>query len=679
MLALRLLPTVSLTSCFLISSALAQITVTEATPATATIQIDAAKTAKYRIPRTIYGAFLEPIGNSTYNGLWAEILENPSLEENLWDTEHIANMVREKPSLSGTSSLGLPLPWEPLDPIQGNRYEPHWGDAANSWRSLEVIGVPGSETGIKQRVYLPVHRELKYNGSLFAKHLLGPDILTIQIRKRDSKEVLASEAVTAAAPNWTKYPFSLEIPQEKLDRLEPADFVVSVAGEERVDLDNIQLFPADAIDGLDPDEVRMAKEMHTPLVRFGGNFTSGYHWKNGVGPEDGRVSTLNIAWGIPEYNTFGTDEFVKFCRLIGAEPQIAVNLGSGTPQEAAEWVKYVDGKFKREAGGLLWELGNELWGNWNLGSPTLEQVPGRTHEVSEAIYAVDPNAKLIATGQDPDSYEKWNAAQLTNPAGTFNFLSTHFVVTVDETLTHKPSADFIASATFALPVELARRLRKMQEQINTYPPFADQAHVAFTEWLYLAHRNDAPRFDNMGGAIAAATFFNMLMRNADVVPISDMTGIMEFAGIWKKRSQVYAAPAYYAFQMYAGADATQPVGVIANSGQYSVHQGVARLPEIADVPYLDVVAAKNDAGDTLTLFVVNKHLTRDFETNIQIAGFASKITGKVQTLQSDSLYDKNSEQDPENVIPSPSAARVAGNHSRYVFPHESVTVITFKK
>jgi alpha-L-arabinofuranosidase len=679
MLVLRLLSRLALTSVFLGPIALAQITVTEAAPATATIRIDASKTASYRIPHTIYGSFLEPIGNSTYNGLWAGILQNSSLEENLWDTDHVAGMVREEPSLSAASSLGLPLPWEPLGPSQGNRYEPHWGDAANSWRSLEVIGIPGSETGIKQRIYLPVHRELKYQGSLFAKHLLGRDTLTIQIRKHDSKDVLASETVTATDTNWTKYPFSFEIPEGKLDRLEPADFVVEVAGDERVDLDNIQLFPADAIDGLDPDEVRMAKEMHTPLVRFGGNFTSGYHWKNGIGPEDRRVSMLNISWGIPEYNTFGTDEFLKFCKLIGAEPQIAVNLGSGTPQEAADWVKYVDGEFNNGAGGLHWELGNELWGDWNLGSPTLEQLPGRTHEVSDAIYAVDPNAKLIATGQDPDHYEKWNAAQLTNPAGTFNFLSTHFVVTVDETLTRNANADFIASASFALPVELARRLRHMQGQINANPLFADKAHLAFTEWLYVAHRNDAPRFDNMGGAIGAAAFFNMLMKEADVVPISNMTGIMEFAGIWKKRSQVYAAPAYYAFRMYAGADATKPVQIVAQSGEYSVSNGVTRLPEIANVPFLDVVAAKNDVGDTLTLFVVNKHLTRDFETDIELSGFAAAGSAKVQTLQSDSLYDKNSEQDPEHVTPSTSAARVTGNHMRYVFPHESVTVIALKK
>src|SRR5438477_11677968 len=139
------------------------------------IEVDAGKRADYTIPRTIFGTFLEPIGNSTYNGLWAEILQNPSLEENLWSASAIARMIGEQPSLSQASQLGLPLPWEPLDPKQGSRYEPRWGDAANSWRSLVVFGVPGSETGIKQQVFLPVHRELRYKGSLYAKRLGGAD------------------------------------------------------------------------------------------------------------------------------------------------------------------------------------------------------------------------------------------------------------------------------------------------------------------------------------------------------------------------------------------------------------------------------------------------------------------------------------------------------------------------
>src|SRR5690242_15285548 len=147
-----------------------------AAPAGAPISIvvQADRKADYTIPRTIFGTFLEPIGNSTYNGLWAEILQNPSLEENLWSASKLARMIEEQPSLARASQLGLPMPWEPLNPKQANRYEPRWGDAANSWRSLSIFGLADAETGIKQQVFLPVHRELQYKGSLYAKRLTGP-------------------------------------------------------------------------------------------------------------------------------------------------------------------------------------------------------------------------------------------------------------------------------------------------------------------------------------------------------------------------------------------------------------------------------------------------------------------------------------------------------------------------
>jgi alpha-N-arabinofuranosidase len=642
------------------------------------IEVHADRKADYTIPRTIFGTFLEPIGNSTYNGLWAEILQNPSLEENLWSASSVARMIEEQPALAQASRVGLPLPWEPLDPKQGNRYEPRWGDAANSWRSLTVFGVPGPETGIRQQVFLPVHRELRYKGSIYAKHLNGADGLEISLRRRnDTKTVFASARISSIAPEWHKYTFELALSKGQLETLEPADFVIKVEGDESVQLDQVSLMPADAIDGLDPDMVRMSSEMHTPLLRFGGNFTSAYHWRGGVGPRDKRISMLNIAWGIPEYNTFGTDEFLHFCRLINAEPQIALNLGSGTPEEAADWVRYVDEHWDKHSG-LLWELGNELWGNWNLGYPTLDQLADRTRRFSEAVRKADPSARLIATGQDPDVYKAWNARQLTNPPGTFHYLSTHFVVTTDRTETQNPTPEFLAEAAFALPVELGRRLEAMQAQINESPNFKNRTHLAFTEWLYVGARGraaGAPRYDNMGGAIGTAGFLNMFIQHANVVPISDMTGIIEFAGIWKKRSRVYAAPPYYAFQLYSSADITTPVSVDNSSPVYNVHKGITRLPEISDVPYLEVVAATNKSGDRLTLFCINRHLTRDLTADIGIDGFRPSAKAAVSSLFSDSIYDTNDELNPEAVKPVSKSVPVKGSNLQFTFRHESITRI----
>jgi alpha-N-arabinofuranosidase len=656
----------------------AQITVIKPIPARATITIDAGRPAGAPIPRTIFGSFLEPIGNSTYNGLWAELLINPSLEENLWSAKNLETLVHERPELRESSGLGLPLSWEPLNPKQGNRYEPRWGNAANSWRSLVVMGVPGQPTGIKQEVYLPVQRTLAYKGRLFARHLSGPSTLTISLRKRNGSDSLASATIDAKSEEWKKYDFQLQVPERELQRLEPADFVVELNGDERVDLDQLSLMPADALDGLDPDEVAMAKAMETPLVRFGGNFTSSYHWRDGVGPLDKRVSMLNIAWGIPEYNTFGTDEFLHFCDLIGAEPQVALNLGSGTPQEAADWVRYIDDHWHQHSG-LLWELGNELWGDWNVGWPTIDEVAGRTLAFSKAIRAVDPNAKLIATGGDPEWFRSWNEHQLSNPAGTFDYLSTHFVVTNTQTKLAHASADFMTQAAFALPVELGRKLRADQQQIDEHPAFENRAHVAFTEWLFIGRRDGVPSFRNMGGAVDTAGFFNMLMRNTDVVPVSDMTGIMEFAGIWKSHSQVYGAPGYYAFRMYSTAHPTIPVEAVSNAGSYSVKNGVERLPDIDDVPYLDVTAALDSSKKTLSLFCVNRSLDVDIPADIAIRDFAGAGEAAVQTLRSASISDENDEDEPERVAPVLNQERVSQGRLQHIFPHESVTVITLHR
>lgn len=385
----------------------------------------------------------------------------------------------------------------------------------------------------------------------------------------------------------------------------------------------------------------------------------------------------NIAWGIPEYNQFGTGEFLHFCKLIGAKPQIALNLGSGTPAEAASWVRYVDRHWDRHSG-LLWELGNELWGDWNLGYPTLQQLPARTLAFSRAVHSVDPSARLIATGQDPDYFEKWNAAQLTNPPGTFRFLSTHFVVGTDSVVAKNQVPDAVDAAAFALPVGLGRKLEQMQAQINQTPGYRNRAHIAFTEWLFVCcsgHKPaEAPRFDNMGGAIGAGGFLNMLLRHSDIVPVSDMTGIVEVAGIWERRGAVFASPAYYAFRMYSTADPIRTLAVTNDSGTYNVRNGVKRLPDIANVPYLDVVATRDGDGK-LTLLCVNRDLQRDISADISIEHFAASSEAHVQELSAENISEGNDEAHPHRVAPASSAVMLNGGHLRFTFRHASVARI----
>jgi alpha-N-arabinofuranosidase len=226
-------------------------------------------------------------------------------------------------------------------------------------------------------------------------------------------------------------------------------------------------------------------------------------------------------------------------------------------------------------------------------------------------------------------------------------------------------------------VGLERQLRAMKRQIDSSAG-RGKVQVAFTEWLFSGPSAQAPMYNNLGGALATAGFLNTLMRVADFTPVSDMTGLIEFGGIWQKNGVVYGVPAYWAFRMYSNADATRLVETRTKGPQYDVEQGVKRLPAIRSVPYLDVVAVLNDAGSRLTLFCVNRGLSREIEADIRIAGFAP-ASARAQRLAAADLYAANDDAQPDAVKPVPVGIRTAASGFRHVFPAKSVTVIELSR
>ncbi|HEY3265373.1 MAG TPA: alpha-L-arabinofuranosidase C-terminal domain-containing protein [Armatimonadota bacterium] len=648
------------------------------TPLDARVDVDTGKPEEL-IPRTVFGSFLEPIGRSIQGGLSAEILENPSFEEGLSSAPAVRRMLERNPGLARASEIGLPLPWQPLHDDQGWRYEPRYGNAYNSFRSLFVMALPDAETGVRQEVYLPVHRTRRYVGWFYAQYQSGDRSVEVSFRKRDEPGTVYCRAtVEMKGSGWTRHEFSLELPEKALAPLEAADFVIALKNGGRALIDQAMLYPADHIDFMDPEVVKLCQGMKTTVIRYGGNFTSGYHWKDGMGPLDKRVSMLNQSWGFPEYNHFGTDELLKLCELVGAQPQIAVNLGSGTPEEAAEWVKYVNAKWGDKNGGALWELGNELWGaGWQIGYPAFSELEARTGAFSRAIHQVDPNARLIATGADPDNFRNWNAELLKLPGGSFQYLATHFVDTVSDVRKANASDDFIAAAGYALPIGLERHLREMKAQIDADPKWKGRAQIAFSEWLFHGRGARSPAFPNMGGAVIVGGLLNAFLRNTDIVPVSTMTGLMDFHGIHKSRGQAFGTPSYWAFRMYASAGAARIVPALTKVDTYDVTEGNNRIPVIPKVPYLDVVAALNESGGALTLFCVNRSLTQDVNARIAAPGFSGP--GRAETLRADSVEAANSDEHPEAVVPLESSVRANAGVLEHSFPPASVTVIHLGK
>jgi alpha-N-arabinofuranosidase len=203
----------------------------------------------------------------------------------------------------------------------------------------------------------------------------------------------------------------------------------------------------------------------------------------------------------------------------------------------------------------------------------------------------------------------------------------------------------------------------------------DRVKTAFTEWLMISRSHEGLNFTNMGGALFTGGFLNMIIRNSSIVPISDMTDIMEFGGIWSKRGQVYGAPAYWVLREYAKAEPRTLLRVQSTSPMYSVVHGVDRLPNIEDVPYLDVDAAESAGGKSLLLFCVNRHLTQPLTASFDFASLGVKgIVAKVTTLTADSILAENSEEKPDQMKPVTHTEAVHGNFTHQFSP-ASVTVI----
>ena len=654
--------------------------ITQSKPNPQEIVVHVSDKGMHAIPETLFGSFLEPIGNSINNGVSAEILVNRSLEDGLWNHVNLENMFREQPELIESSNeTGVPLPWQSLNTQAGNRFELHVGNAANSWQSLEIMGQPDELTGIRQKVYLPVHRVLGYKVSLYAKHLTGPEMLRVSFRNRTSGKVLAEAEIKASAKEWTKYSATLELKQGSVRRLEAVDFAISVEGTERVDVDQISLMPSDAVGTLDPDEVAMLKAMHITELRFGGNFSSYYHWRDGIGAEDKRLTTKNIAWGIPEYNNFGTDEFLQLCNLVGAIPQFNLNMGSGTPEEAADWVRYIREHHK---GRVIFEIGNELYGKWQVGYPPINEIAARTLAFSKAVHSVEPNAEIIATGLGPMGDGKWNAQLLTLPAGTFDYLSLHFIIGTNHPELKQTTQDFVAASAYSIPFAVGPHFDTAWQQVKTDSRHGDKVHFAVTEWLFNSKgfgernfTNESPSWMNEGGALMAAGFLNTMLRHSDQVYLADMTGSQEFAGIWKRREQVYAVPAYYAFQMYEPVKGDTLLPVTTDSGTYDVKSGVAPLSTIARVPYIDVVATRSKDGKTVTLLCVNRSLEQDLPVRFDLGTLRPVGIAPMKQIYSASRYERNDEIEPKHVLPLDGMAKVGNSKVSAILPRESVTVI----
>ena len=383
----------------------------------------------------LYGQFTEHLGRCIYGGIWAEMLEDRKFFFPVTADYHPYQALQNTPyPVVGAS------PWEILgDPAQVTMVTAGAFVGRHSPRLA-------AGAGIRQRD-LAVVAGRGYTGYLWARaEGAAPGALTVTLAWGAAPAQSATVRLAVPASGYARLPFAFTAGESSGSaRLE------ITAGPAAVLLGTVSLMPADNVDGMRRDTLELLRQLGATVYRWpGGNFVSGYEWRDGIGDRDRRPPRKNPAWTGVEPNDYGTDEFIRFCRAVGAEPLIAANTGFGDAYSAGQWVEYCNGAADTLAGSWrakhgapqpygvkFWCVGNEMFGTWQLGYMALDQYILKHNRTAEAMRAADPHVVLIAVGDidgkhtlpgpnDTKREVSWSQGMLEGCADSMDLISEHF-------------------------------------------------------------------------------------------------------------------------------------------------------------------------------------------------------------------------------------------------------------
>jgi alpha-N-arabinofuranosidase len=633
----------------------------------ASVAIDAA-TVESRISPRLYGQFAEFMFENIKFGLHAELLRNRGFEE-------AANVI------------GLPRSWERHpDDRDDDAIRFRWDDSVayppsrppgqhqveHSLR-IDLPVQDGQRRGVHQ-ARVPVRAGIEYQVSLWLRTWDFAGRLTAALEQdRTGGEIYASADIgnIAADGAWKQYRFTLRPAQpDPLARL-----AILLDGRGRVWIDQISLMPGDAVHEVRADVFERVKALRPAFVRWpGGNVAQDYHWIWGVGPRDERPEWINLSWwNEREPSDFGTPEFIRFCRNLGAEPHLVVNVeGRGaTPEEAAAWVEYANGDTTTKYGALrakhgssepfgvkTWEIGNEIWGDWVRGHSDADTYARNYLRYREAMLAVDPSLRFIAVG---DNDMAWNRTVLGRAGAQIDYLSIHHYYGLREV--EREYANLMAR-----PLLYERFYREVARAISELAP-GRNIRLIINEWntgLPL------PRQHSMEPALYGARLMNVFERSGDVV---EMTAVSDLVNGWSggiiqaSRHDVFVTPTYLVIRLYNEHLGRDRLAVRVSSPSFD------SSIEGTHVPVLDIVASRSADGQRLFVKAVNTSGHLALKTMVTVTGAMVGAGGTMQTVTADSLEASNSFRTPQAVSVRTTSFRSGPGFTVDLPPH-SVSVLT---
>jgi alpha-N-arabinofuranosidase len=453
---------------------------------------------------------------------------------------------------------------------------------------------------------------------------------------------------------------------------------------------------ADA-DGFRGDVAELVRELGVTMVRYpGGNFVSGYRWEDGIGPVDQRPTRLDLAWRSIETNRVGTDEFLAWCRRVGSEPMLAVNLGTRGIEAACDLLEYCNHPAgthwsdRRRSNGAadphgvkLWCLGNEMDGPWQIGHKTATEYARLAGETARAMRRLDPSVELVACGssfRNMPTFGTWEATVLTETYDAVDYVSLHSYF--------EPyggnRSNFLASAV--VMDRFIEEVVAICDYVRAAGRHTKRMHLSFDEWnvwylkkfdgessLEWAH---APRLIedtySVMDAVVVGNLLISLLRHADRVKIACLAQLVNAIGAIRTEPSgpAWRQTIFHPFALTARYGRGVVLNVQSSGPTYEATQH-------GEVPLVDTVAVLDEERGRLALFAVNRDLDQPAVLDVDLRAF-----GAATVFEHVAVFDAdpdavNSAAEPDRVTPRelPEVA-VEDGHLRATLPPLSWNLLT---
>lgn len=448
------------------------------------------------------------------------------------------------------------------------------------------------------------------------------------------------------------------------------------------------------IDGVRMDVIEALKKLKIPNLRWpGGCFADTYQWKEGIGPKKDRPSMINVWWGnVKEDNSFGTHEFLNMCELLGAEPYLGGNVGSGSVKDLSDWVKYVN--FKAGTGPMadlrqkngrtepwkvkFWGIGNEAWGCGGNMKPEYYANVYRQYATFMTDWSNSDKMYRIASGASDNDYHWTEVLMRDIPQNMLSAVALHHYSVLSWT-NKGPSTTFTEEQYFTTmekALQMDEFVQKHKAIMDKYDP-ARKVHLIVDEWggWYEVEPGTNGAFlyqqNTMRDAMIAGVTLNIFNNHCDRVKMANLAQAINVlqAVILTDEEKMILTPTYHVMEMYTAHHDALLLPLSVKSKEYVV--GKSKLPAIS-------ASASRDKAGVVHISLVNIDAHHPQTTSIDLKGLkAASVSGNI--LTSGKLQDHNTFTQPNKITPTTfKEAVLKDNILNVTLPPFSVVVLALQ-